>query len=132
MWPWEALLWSSTVYYDETTDQSMAAYEDWHDVPALQGPSLEMVRGWRQHEQTSPTPSTTPEGSPARQLRTVAPTPFLLHGLRPLHLPPPPTHRSGLLGESPMSVQFKHFGRRFGSGGDEDEAHEEHEEDEKE
>ena len=53
--------------------------------------------------------STTPEGSPARLDIIIPPTPCLPRGLRPIDLLAQPTHPSGLLGESPAPIRFKHF-----------------------
>lgn len=91
VWLWVGMLWSFTVYDDETLDDIVAVHN---------GTSIT----------ASPTVvSTTPVGSPARHDIIIPPTPLLPRGLRPVHLPPPPTHHSGILGESPMPIKFKHF-----------------------
>lgn len=91
VWPWEAILWSSTVYNDETPGDSVAIYK-YTNITA------------------SPTiGSTTPAVSPARPDIIIPPMPLLPRGLRPVHLPPLLTHHSGILGESPMPIKFKHF-----------------------
>jgi hypothetical protein len=53
--------------------------------------------------------STTPDPPPVDD-PIIPPTPFLPGGLRPNHLLlPQPVHHSGLLGESPAPIKFKHF-----------------------
>jgi hypothetical protein len=91
VWPWEAILWSGTMYSDETLGESVAVH---NDMSITASPIVS---------------STTPADSPARADIIIPPTPLLPRGLRPFHLPPPPTHCSGILGESPMPINFKHF-----------------------
>ncbi|KAI4944912.1 hypothetical protein J4E91_008256 [Alternaria rosae] len=119
VWPWQALLWSGTAYVDETIGESVTAYRNTN----MMAPSIRVDGGddaVKQDETTfgddstssmaaSTLGSTTQAGSPARAEIVIPPTPLLPGGLRPIHLPPPPVHHSGLLGESPMPVKFKHF-----------------------
>lgn len=119
VWPWQALLWSGTAYVDETMGESVAAYRNTN----MMAPSIRVGEAEEaaNHKETasfnyststmtaSTIGSTTPAGSPARPDIVIPPTPLLLGGLRPIHLPPPPVHHSGLLGESPMPIKFKHF-----------------------
>ncbi|KAL1799335.1 hypothetical protein ACET3X_003372 [Alternaria dauci] len=97
VWPWVGILWSLTVYNDETLSDSSTM----HTVTSF--------------PTSSPVASTTPAGSPARPDIIIPPTPMLPRGLRPVHLPLPPTHHSGILGESPMAPMFKHFSGNSGS-----------------
>ncbi|KAG9193514.1 hypothetical protein G6011_03549 [Alternaria panax] len=98
VWPWVGILWSLTVYNDETLNDSEAAY-DGTSITACPMPG-----------------STTPAGPPTPPKIIIPPTPLLPRGLRPVHLPPPLTHHSGILGESPMPTKFKHFSRHSNMG----------------
>ncbi|KAF1840243.1 uncharacterized protein K460DRAFT_410842 [Cucurbitaria berberidis CBS 394.84] len=84
VWPWEALLWGRTVYADELRE-SVAL-----NVPPL--PRADRGEG-----------NDSGVFSQAyQQPFIIPPTPHLPSGLRPVYLPPP-EHKSGLLGESPMT-----------------------------
>jgi hypothetical protein len=120
VWPWQALLWSGTAYVDETVADDVAAYRNLN----MSSSSSHRVDGKGDASDqddiasgndgadtlaTSTLNSATPAGSPARHDIIIPPTPLLPGGLRPIRLPPPPVHHSGLLGESPAPIKFKHF-----------------------
>ncbi|KAA8624530.1 hypothetical protein PtrSN002B_005757 [Pyrenophora tritici-repentis] len=123
VWPWQRWLWSCTVY-DESIGDSVASYKDDYldSVTSLfeeEGEDKEISVDFgksgfegRSDVQEPAQSTTTPDGSPARPDIDIIipPTPCLPGGLRPNNLAPPPTHSSGLLGESPAPMRFKHFG----------------------
>ncbi|KAE8849660.1 hypothetical protein PTNB73_01329 [Pyrenophora teres f. teres] len=122
IWPWEKWLWSCTVYNDESIGDSVASYKDDYlkSVTSLfeeEGEQKEVSvdfgrSGFEGRDDVQePVQSTTPDGSPARPDIIIPPTPCLPGGLRPTSLASPPTHSSGLLGESPAPIRFKNFGR---------------------
>ena len=112
MWPWEALLWSATVYNDETFSESVTAYANSYDKPATRslrvrlqlmyrhGPAFDVATGGSKS-------SSSPEASLEHDDMIIPPTPFLPRGLRPAHLPSPTQDWSGLLGPSPTPAQSK-------------------------
>ena len=91
MWPWEVLLWSSTVYNDETFGESTLACTHPHDVPtsSSQRAQLDMLFG--DHGQAlsvasgGTESSSIPETSEEQDI-FIPPTPSLPRGLRPAHL----------------------------------------------
>jgi hypothetical protein len=114
VWPWEALLWSGTVYIDDTFGDSVAAYRNSYieSSPTVRGSEKEVVGVANEGDSTTMAvedASTTTKDSSKRPEMIIPPTPFLPRGLRPVHLPPPVIHHSGLLGESPMLNRFKQF-----------------------
>jgi hypothetical protein len=96
VWPWQAVLWGNTIYGDgEEFGESVTAYFHRPDINAEDGNAI-----------AEPFAGDDP---------IIPPTPFLPGGLRPVQLERP-QHHSGLLGESPAPIKFKHFsgdGRRF-------------------
>ena len=121
VWPWQKWLWSGTVYNDEAISESLANYrvDYFKSVASLfeedgeegEEGSVDFGRSGFEGRDVieGQVQSTTPEGSPERPDIIIPPTPCLPGGLRPITLPPPLTHSSGLLGESPAPIRFKHF-----------------------
>ncbi|KAF2821719.1 hypothetical protein CC86DRAFT_410799 [Ophiobolus disseminans] len=98
-WPWQEDGWNTA--YDFGASVSTAA-------PA----TLQRV-GFATPE-ASITPAARigtvmPPPTARKQPIIIPPTPFLPPGLRPIHLPPPTPHPSGLLGASPEPRRFSHF-----------------------
>ncbi|KAH7392214.1 hypothetical protein DE146DRAFT_766376 [Phaeosphaeria sp. MPI-PUGE-AT-0046c] len=132
VWPWQAWLWEGTVY-DLGASTSTRADESSSPM-AVTIPSYTFLGRPRSKSDTSTTTSTidtsrnssnhTPLSKPRgfdfsmppptafKRPIIIPPTPQLPGGLRPANLlPPTPTeiHKSGILGESPMPLKFKHF-----------------------
>ncbi|USP77777.1 hypothetical protein yc1106_05051 [Curvularia clavata] len=112
VWPWEALLWSSTVYDDETFGESTLGCTYPHDVPTSLALQARLDKAVGDHGRASRIasdgiiPSSIP-GTSQKQDIVIPPTPFLLHQIGPAHLSSPIKHRSGLLGPSPMPARFQ-------------------------
>ena len=125
VWPWEALLWSQTVYDfgvstytspDGITSPLPSATLPVTDTP-LQQPnfnsSIANSQGATPMSNIADCSLSMPPPTIMKQPIIIPPTPQLPRGLRPIHLPPPTPadiHKSGLLGESPRAPpKFKHF-----------------------
>lgn len=102
------------MYSDDTFGDSVATYRNSYIEPSPTVGGSEKEVGGVADEGESTTmavedASATTKDSPKRPQLIIPPTPFLPRGLRPVHLPPPVIHHSGLLGESPMLNRFKQF-----------------------
>jgi hypothetical protein len=129
VWPWEALLWSQTVYdFGASTYTSPDGFMS--PLPSAASPVADTPtqlpnfdsqasksKGGTPMSNIAGSNTSMPPPATIKQPIIIPPTPQLPRGLRPIHLPPPTPadiHKSGLLGESPRAPpQFKHFSGDF-------------------